>query len=134
MKQFLSNIATRVVWVYNHMHWFTDKEAWWIFRLGAVLEATGWSLLIGAIIYRRLGLPEYESVINVAGRTHGIFFVAYFASVLATARSMGWGVWRVLLALGLGVPPFTSLVFEKVMAWHRKHHPVYIAPPKDLDK
>ena len=134
MKQFVSKFVSRVVWVYNYMHWFTDKEAWWIFRLGAVLEATGWSLLIGAIIYRRLGLPEYESVINVAGRTHGIFFVAYFASVLATARSMGWGVWRVLLALGLGVPPFTSLVFEKVMAWHRKHHPVYIAPPKDLDK
>jgi integral membrane protein len=134
MKSLFLKLGERIAWVYNHMHWFTDKEAWWIYRLGAVLEATGWTLLIGAIIYRHLDLPQYESVINVAGRTHGIFFVAYFASVLATARSMGWGPWRVIFALGLGVPPYTSLVFEKVMAWQRKHRPVYVEPPRDIDK
>ena len=122
------------MWLYNQMHWFTDKEAWWIYRLGAILEAVGWTLLIGAIIYRRLGLPQYESVVTVAGRTHGIFFVAYFGAVLATFRSMGWGVWRLLFALGSGVPPYTALVFEQVMAWHRKKHPVYIPPPKDLNE
>jgi integral membrane protein len=134
MKEFFSKLGGYIVWGYNHTHWFTDKEAWFIFRLGAFMEATGWTLLISAIIYRSFGLPEYESFISVAGRLHGIFFVAYFASVIATARSMEWGIWRFGSALLLGIPPFTSLVFEQVMSWHRKHRPVYVMPPSDLDK
>jgi integral membrane protein len=134
MKKFLCTVGGYIVWGYNKTHWFTDKEAWWIFRLGAFMEATGWTLLISAIIYRSFGLPEYESFISVAGRLHGIFFVAYFAGVLATARSMGWGIWRVLIALAAGVPPFTSLVFEQIMAWHRKKYPVYIESPKNIDE
>jgi len=133
MKELLVKIGGYIVWGYNQTHWFTDKEAWFIYRLGAFMEATGWTLLISAIIYRSLGLPEYESFISVAGRLHGIFFVAYFASVIATARSMQWGIWRVGAALALGVPPYTSLVFEQVMSWHRKHRPVYVTPPKDLE-
>lgn len=121
-----------VLWVYDRMHWFTDKEAWWIFRLGAFLEAIGWTLLLSAIIYRSFDLPYADSFISVAGRLHGMFFVAYFAAVLATFRSMGWGVWRFLMAIAAGVPPFTSLLFEQVMAWHRKKYPVPIAPPKNL--
>jgi integral membrane protein len=134
MKDLFTTIGKYIVWGYNKTHWFTNKEAWWIYRLGAFLEAIGWTLLISAIIYRRFDLPEYESFISVAGRLHGIFFVAYFAAVIATARSMGWGLWRIGLALAAGVPPFTSLVFEQIMSWHRKKHPVHIAPPKDLDK
>jgi integral membrane protein len=134
MKEFLIKIGGYILWGYNQTHWFTDKEAWWIFRLGAFMEATGWTLLISAIIYRSLGLPEYESFISVAGRLHGIFFVAYFAGVIATARSMQWGLWRIGFALSLGIPPFTSLIFEQVMSWHRKKVPVYVEPPRDFDK
>lgn len=130
----MARLGGYIVWAYDRTHWFTDKEAWWIYRLGAFLEAIGWTLLISAIIYRRFDLPEYESFISVAGRLHGMFFVAYFASVIATARSMQWGIWRVLAALAAGVPPFTSLIFEQIMSWHRKKRPVYVAPPKDLDK
>lgn len=114
------------------MHWFTDKEAWWIFRLGAFMEAIGWTLLISAIIYRNFDLPLDDTFITIAGRVHGIFFVCYFAGVLATSRSMGWGFWRFMTALVAGVPPYTSFVFEKVMAWHRKRYPVVVAPPKGL--
>jgi len=134
MKMLMKQLWGYVLWAYNKTHWFTDKEAWWIFRLGAFMEATGWTLLISAIIYRSLGLPEYESFISVAGRLHGIFFVAYFAGVIATARSMQWGIWRIGAALALGVPPFTSLIFEKVMAWHRKKYPVYVEPPKNINE
>ncbi len=133
MKSLMDTIKYYVVFVYDRTHWFTDKEAWWIFRLGAVLEATGWTLLISAIIYRKLGLPEFESVITVAGRIHGIFFVCYFAAVLATARSMGWGFWRFITAVAAGVPPFTSAVFEQIMAWDRRRRPVYVAPPIETD-
>lgn len=132
MNEFMATVRRATIALYNQTHWFTDKEAWWIFRLGAFMEATGWTLLISAIIYRSFDLPLDDTFITIAGRIHGIFFVCYFAGVLATARSMGWGFWRFMTALVVGVPPFTSLVFEQVMAWHRKKHPVVVAPPKAL--
>lgn len=134
MKELALTTWQGVLWVYDQMHWFTDKEAWWIFRLGAFMEVTGWSLLIGAIIYRSFDLPFDDAFVSVAGRIHGIFFVAYFAAVLATFRSMGWGLWRLGLALAAGVPPFTSLLFEQIMAYHRKKYPVYIEPPRGLNE
>lgn len=118
-----------IIWVYNQSHWFTDKEAWWIYRLGAVLETIGWTLLIGAIVYRRLEFPYADSVVSVAGRIHGIFFVCYFGAVIATARSMQWGFWRVIFGLGAGVPPFTAIIFEQIMAYDRRKRPVYVTPP-----
>ncbi|MES2630884.1 MAG: DUF3817 domain-containing protein [Patescibacteria group bacterium] len=133
MKDLMVKIWGYILWGYNQTHWFTDKEAWWIYRLGAFLEAIGWTLLISAIIYRSLGLPEYESFISVAGRLHGMFFVAYFAAVIATSRSMGWGLWRLGFALAAGVPPFTSLVFEQIMSFDRKRRPVYVAPPNNVN-
>lgn len=133
MKQLALTTWVYILWGYNKTHWFTDKEAWWIFRLGAFLEAIGWTLLIGAIVYRSFGLPEYESFISIAGRLHGMFYVAYFAAVIATARSMGWGLWRIGFALAAGVPPYASLLFEQIMAWHRKKHPVFIAPPANVN-
>lgn len=133
MKEFALKIRDYIIWGYNKTHWFTDKEAWWIFRLGAILEAIGWTLLIGAIIYRRFDLPYDDSFVSVAGRIHGMFFVCYFAAVLVTVRSMGWGLWRLGGALVMGIAPYTSLVFEQGMAWHRKKQPAYIEPPKNLN-
>lgn len=133
MKELTLTTQRGIAWLYDQLHWFTDKEAWWIYRLGAVMETVGWTLLISAIIYRSFDLPLDDAFISVAGRIHGMFFVVYFAAVLATFRSMGWGIWRLLGALAAGVPPFTSLIFEQVMAWHRKKYPVTIAPPRNLN-
>lgn len=130
MKQF----GECVVWVYNKTHWFTDKEAWGIYRLFAFGEAFGWTLLISAIVYRHLDLPQAASVITVAGRIHGMLFVCYFGAVLVTARSMGWGLWRIGFALAAGVPPYMSIVFEQIMAFRRRKQPVYIEPPKGIEE
>lgn len=121
-----------VVAVYNKTHWFTDKEAWMLFRLFAFVEAIGWTMLIGAIIYRKFDMPGYEIAISIAGTTHGLFFSLYFLFVLLTARSMEWGFWRVSAALAAGMPPYTALIFEKVMSWHRKAYPVFIRPPDSI--
>ncbi len=129
----MKQLADYVIWAYNQTHWFTDKEAWWIFRLGAFLEAIGWTLLISAIIYRKFDLPYDDAFISVAGRLHGMFFVAYFGAVVATSRSMGWGVWRFFTALVAGVPPFTSLIFEQAVSFHRKKQPVYVKPPSNVN-
>lgn len=134
MKQLALKTWDYILWGYNKTHWFTDKEAWWIYRLGAFLEAIGWALLFSAIIYRSQGLPHADSFISVAGRLHGMFFVAYFAAVVATARSMQWGIWRLLFAIAAGIPPFTSLIFEQVMSWHRKKQPVFVEPPKNMSE
>ena len=116
------------------MHWFTDKEAWGIYRLAAVFEFIGWSLLIGAIIYRRFDMPFDDAAVTIAGRMHGVFFLTYFLVVFATFRSMGWGWWRLLGALAAGVPPFTALIFEKIMKYHRKKYPKKVTPPKGFDE
>ncbi len=120
-----------VLFVYNKSHWFTDKDAWALFRLFAVLEAVGWTLLISAIIYRKFDLPVDDLMVSIAGRIHGVFFVLYFVFVLITVRSMMWGFWRTAGALLAGMPPYISLVFEKVMSYHRKKYPKFIAPPTE---
>ena len=45
-------ISRGVSYVYNKMHWFTDKDAWAMYRIVAILEAVGWTMLISSIIYR----------------------------------------------------------------------------------
>ena len=131
MKQAIATIGRPFVFLYNKTHWFSDQEAWVIYRFFAIAEAIGWTLLIGAIVYRYFDLPGYEAAVSLAGRIHGIVFSLYFLFVLLTARSMEWGVWRIGMALAAGIPPYTGLIFEQIMARHRKKYPKYIEPPKE---
>lgn len=133
MKEVILTLTYPVRAVYHKTHWFTDHEAWGLFRFFAILEAVGWSLLIIAIVYRKLGLPESASVVSFAGHVHGIGFGLYFLFVLLVARSMEWGIARVGTAVVAGMPPYGSIVFERIMAWHRKKRPVYIEPPQNLE-
>jgi len=32
-----------------------------------------------------------------------------------------------------GMPPYTSVMYEQLMAYHRKKHPVHVAPPVGAD-
>lgn len=134
MKSLMNTVRQSLVFLYDKTHWFTDKEAWGIFRFFAILEAVGWTLLISAIVYRRLGLPEADSVISFAGHLHGLGFVLYFLFAFLTARSMGWGIWQIGIAVVAGMPPYGSIVFEQLMARRRKTQPVYVEPPKGFDE
>lgn len=133
MKAAALAMAKPFVFVYNKTHWFTDKEAWVVFRFFAILETVGWSLLIGAIIYRRLGLPEAASVVSFAGHLHGIGFALYFLFVFLTARSMGWGVRMMATAIVAGMPPYGSLIFEQCMGRYYKKHPMRVSPPANTE-
>ena len=119
-----------VSFVYNKMHWFSDKDAWAMYRLFAINEAVGWTVLILSIIYRRFDMPHDDLFVSIAGRIHGVMFGRYFIFVLITVRSMMWGFWRTTGALLAGMPPYTSLIYEKMMAYHRKKYPKHIAPPE----
>ncbi len=134
MKALMMQMSAPFIWLYDKTHWFTDKEAWGIFRFFAILEAVGWTLLISAIVYRRLGLPEADSVISFMGHLHGLGFVLYFLFTLLTARSMGWGIWRIGMAIVAGMPPYGSIVFEQIMARDRRKNPVFVTPPKGSDQ
>lgn len=134
MKELILFGARPFVWLYDHTHWFTDKEAWALYRFFAIGEAVGWTLLIVAIVYRSLGLPQAASVISFAGHIHGILFGFYFLFVLLTARSMKWGVWRIGGALAAGIPPYTAIVYEQIMAQHRKRRPVFVVPPRSAEE
>ncbi len=133
MKRTIELSSAAIKYIYDATHWFTDKEAWGMYRLFAFGEAIGWTLLIGAIAYRGFGLPEADSVIAFCGRIHGILFVFYFLFVLITARSMKWGIWRISGALLAGIPPYTSIIYEQIMAFHRKKRPAYVEPPVGTD-
>lgn len=134
MNEIVGKIKAGVMKTYDATHWFTDKEAWDIFRFFAIAETIGWTSLISAILYRRLGLAEAESVVSFAGHIHGMVFVCYFIIVLVVARSMQWGIGRIGLALVAGMPPFGSIIFEQIMARQRKKQPVYVEPPAGSDE
>lgn len=129
----ISRALAAIRQVYDCTHWFSDKEAWAIFRLFATLEAVGWTLLIGAIVYRAFDLPGFDIAIGLAGRVHGIFFLLYFLFTLLTARSMGWNIWTLLAALAAGMPPYTSLVFERIMSYMRRKRTHEVALPAGYD-
>lgn len=129
VKTIALSIWQKILWLYDKTHWFTDKEAWGIFRFFAILEAVGWTLLIGAIAYRGLGLPEADSVVSFMGHLHGLGFVLYFLFAFLTARSMGWGIKMIAVAVVAGMPPYGSIVFEQIVGHRRKTKPVYVAPP-----
>lgn len=133
MKSVARILARPFIFAYNKTHWFTDKEAWGIYRFFAIGEAVGWTLLIGAIIYRRVGLPEAASVVSFAGHIHGMLFLLYFLMTLLVARSMGWGIKRVGLSIIAGMPPYGSVIFEQLMAKYRKKRPSFVAPPRGIE-
>lgn len=129
----LGHIVRRLVYVYHKTHWFTDQDAWMLYKLFAFGEAVGWTLLISAIIYRRFDMPLDDIFVSIAGTVHGLLFMLYFVFTLITIRSMEWGVWRTAGALAAGTAPYTSVAYERIMARHRKKYPKYVEPPEDSD-
>ncbi len=99
---------------------FTDREAWNVFRLAAFGEAFGWTLLITGILYKHFGLPNNHDVLKVLGQTHGTFFFIYFLGLLAVATSLRLSRFQFVLAAAASVPPYGTLVYEKYLAYTRR--------------
>lgn len=89
---------------------FTEAEARTLFRLAAIGEAAGWTVLITGLALSHFlhnSLP-----VLISGQFHGVLFLIYFAMTTAVAPSIKWGIRKILLALACGVPPYGSLFFE----------------------
>lgn len=92
---------------------FTEAEAWLLFRIAAIAEACGWTLLITGIIISRYLTPHNNTALILAGRTHGMLFLLYLVAAFGLYPSLGWSRWRAIVALAFSVPPYGTLVFER---------------------
>lgn len=99
---------------------FSDREAWNIFRLTAFGEALGWTLLISGIIISRYVFPGNNTAVTIAGQLHGSLFLAYLGAIIFVSKSLGWSKTKTLIALLASIPPFGTLVFEQIIAHQRR--------------
>lgn len=98
---------------------FTEAEAWMLFRIAAIGEAVGWTLLIIGVLCRNLPVSWNEMPVQYAGHIHGILFLIYIVAVLVLSPSLGWSWFRILVAGACSVPPYGSLAYEQWSAQHR---------------
>lgn len=103
---------------------FTDTEAWNLFRLAAFGEAFGWTLLIGSLVFQHYVTPGNNIPIDIAGQIHGTIFLIYIAAVVVLHPSLRWSPKRTLIAGLMSVPPYGTLVFEQWVA-RRRHTEVF---------
>ena len=96
---------------------FTETEAWGLFRLAAIGEACGWSLLISGIILQRL-LHNNDPVI-IAGQVHGMLFFCYMVASLGLYPNLRWSRGKAFVALLASIPPYGSLLFEQWAGYQR---------------
>jgi integral membrane protein len=103
---------------YQNFQPFNETEAWSLFKIAAIAEAVGWTLLILGIVARDV-FGAGHAPVAVAGRIHGMLFVAYIIAALATGPSLRWPLWRTLFAGLCSVPPYGSLIYEQLSARFR---------------
>jgi integral membrane protein len=106
---------------YRSFRPFTEQEAWTLFKLAAIIEACGWTLLITGILVSRYITPGSDIPVAIAGRTHGTLFFVYIVAVAVLSPSLRWSWPRTIIAGAASVPPYGSLVFELWAAETRRH-------------
>jgi integral membrane protein len=104
---------------YQSFRPFTDDEAWLLFKLAAIGEAVGWSLLIGGILTQHFLWPTSNIPVLLAGRIHGTLFLIYIIAAIVLAPSLGWSLPRTILAGLCSVPPYGTLAYEQLIAQAR---------------
>ncbi|WP_460862413.1 DUF3817 domain-containing protein [Nocardiopsis coralliicola] len=83
------------------------------FRAIAAFEAFTWAgLLVG--MFFKYGAAGNEIGVQVFGPLHGAAFVVYGAVALLAWRVHRWSLWTGLIGLAASVPPFGTVLFERV--------------------
>lgn len=118
--------------MYDKTHWFTDKEAWGVYRFAAYVEAGFWAFFILTMIYGALELPQKESVVMYGRSIWGTAYGVYVIFVLISVRSMEWRFEKTAAAVLAGIPPFGSLLFVRAVKKQRQKNPPRVTPPAHL--
>lgn len=99
---------------------FREQEAWLLFRIAAISEAGGWTLLILGLLTKRFIVHGNNAPVLIAGQLHGTIFLIYLIAALGLYPCLGWSRKRAVVALAASVPPYGTLLFEQ-WASHRRH-------------
>lgn len=83
-----------------------------VFRAVAIAEALSWAVLLIAMGFKWLPEPNNDQAVRIPGMIHGGIFILYVISCLVAARSFGWNLKTLFLALASSIPPFFTYVFE----------------------
>jgi integral membrane protein len=83
-----------------------------LFRIAAVLEAISWAGLLTGMFFKYV-VVHNEIGVKVAGPIHGGLFLLYLLSVVLIRERREWDRRTTFLALGAGIPPFATVVFER---------------------
>lgn len=100
---------------------FTEREAWLLFRIAAIAEAGGWTLLISGIMLKQYVLHGNNIPVLIAGQIHGMIFLIYIVAAVVLYPSLGWSRQKAFVAGLASVPPYGSLLFEQWAAQRRRH-------------
>ncbi len=107
----------RLVSMFERNKVFTDSEAWLLFRIGAIAEAVGWTLLITGIALQEITGSHIP--VLIAGQIHGMLFFGYAAAAAGLYPSLGWSRWQAFCAVAASVPPYGSLLIEQWAHYQR---------------
>ena len=100
---------------------FTEREAWGLFRIAAIVETIGWTCLLIGIAAVKFDWPRADAYIAVCGSIHGILYLFYVFIVIFAHRALHWSVPRFIFAQAISVVPYGALVFEWWVAHRRAH-------------
>lgn len=93
---------------------FSLDESWMLFRLAAIVEACGWTLLITGIALQRFVFSGNNIPVLVAGRIHGVLFLTYTVASIGLYPTLKWSRKQAFIALLASVPPYGSIIFEEI--------------------
>lgn len=88
------------------------------FRTVAVAEAISWAFLLIAMVFKYA--MDQPLGVTIFGWVHGIVFVAYLVVVAMVWKPLRWSPLTIGLALLASIPPFGSVLFERLAS--RKGH------------
>lgn len=83
-----------------------------VFRVVAIAEACSWLGLLIGMFFKYIVVGD-DIGVKVFGPIHGALFVAYVFCVLAVAARRSWSWRTTALGVASGIPPFTSIWFER---------------------
>lgn len=107
-------------WYHQMDNIFSEPEAWAFFKITAILETIGWTLLIIGIAFKYFHWPYSDWALALGGSSHGMIVIAYMFIVFFVHRSLGWSVRRLVVAELINAVPYGVLCFE-IWAERKRH-------------
>lgn len=81
-----------------------------LYRVLAIAEAITWTILIGALIARALGVNPL--VVTIGGGIHGFVFLSYGATAILVALNNRWKPGVAIAAVASAIVPYATIPME----------------------